>query len=295
MLSNFDSNQLNFGEIPAVVAPRPGKTVDDVRTLDDISGELEALCQLSQQLLEEEYSIDPLRCEVPTDFKLTVVIPVYNEVATLYNVVGKVCALPVRKEIVLVDDCSTDGTRDLLKEIESYEGIRVIYQQVNQGKGAALRAGFAAASGDVIIVQDADLEYSPADITRVIEPLIQKKADVVYGSRFLGDEPQDKSWVHRLGNGVLTKASNLTTGLNLTDMETCYKAFRREVLAGIEIEQNRFGFEPEITAKLASRHARFAEVPISYQARTYEEGKKIGIKDLFNAFFCIAKYGVRSS
>jgi len=265
-----------------------------IRTNAEIERQLDELAQLSEMLLEDKvYSIKPLDREIPADFKLSVVIPVYNEQATIYQVLGRVSALPFNKEIILVDDCSTDNTRQMLQDVEHVNGLRVIYQEVNQGKGAALRTGFAAATGDVIIVQDADLEYDPADIPAVVEPLINREADVVYGSRFLGDEHRDKSWIHRLGNGVLTQASNLTTGLSLTDMETCYKAFRRDVLQGIQIEQNRFGFEPEITAKLASRQARFVEVPISYQARTYQEGKKIGVKDLFNAFFCIGKYGFK--
>ena len=292
MLSNDLTG--NFAEYPEVPVVNVTPDVDaDVRGPVEIEKDLDALTSLSATLLEETYSIDALDCEIPADFKLTVVIPVYNEEATIYKVLGRVCALPFNKEIILIDDYSTDGTRELLKEIEGTEGIKVIYQAENQGKGAALRTGFAAATGDVVIVQDADLEYTPNDIPGVVEPLIKGEADVVYGSRFLGDEHQDKSWIHRFGNASLTQASNFTTGLKLTDMETCYKAFKRTLLQSVEIEQNRFGFEPEITAKLAARKARFTEVPISYEARTYEEGKKIGVKDLFNALWCIAKYGVK--
>ena len=285
----------NEQQVPVVNKSAERQDELPVRTNNDIEQQLDDLTRLSDLLLDgEDYSIEPLGCQVPADFKLSIVIPVYNEQATIYHVLGRVSKLPFPKEIILVDDCSTDNTRQMLRDVEHVDGLRVIYQEVNQGKGAALRAGFAAATGNVIVVQDADLEYNPADIPAVIAPLIKREADVVYGSRFLGDEHRDKSWIHRFGNGLLTQASNLTTGLRLTDMETCYKAFRRDALDGIQIEQNRFGFEPEITAKLANRHARFVEVPISYQARTYEEGKKIGVKDLFNAFYCIGKYGFRS-
>ena len=170
--------------------------------------------------------------------------------------------------------------------------MSVIFKEQNEGKGAALRTGFAHASGDYIIVQDADLEYNPRDIPGILLPLLKGEADVVYGSRFIGEEVQDKSWVHRMGNRVLTEASNLLSGLKLTDMETCYKAFTNNVLKDLTIEQNRFGIEPELTAKLARRGYRFTEVPITYQSRGYDEGKKIGVKDLFNAIYCIGRYGV---
>ncbi len=226
------------------------------------------------------------------DYKLSVIIPVYNEEKTLSLVISRVAALPLNTEIVIVDDFSTDGTRDILRKLEGVPGIKVILKDRNEGKGAALRTGLRHVTGDYIIVQDADLEYNPRDIPGILEPLIRGEADVVYGSRFIGDELQDESWLHRVGNAVLTGASNLLSGLKLTDMETCYKAFSKHVLRDLTIEQNRFGIEPELTAKLARRGYRFAEVPITYQSRGYDEGKKIGIKDLFNAIYCIGRYGV---
>lgn len=220
----------------------------------------------------------------------TIVIPVYNELATVARVVSRVAALPLEKEILIVDDCSTDGTVEVLKKLEDIEGITLVLKSENEGKGAALRTGFDHAKGDIIVIQDADLEYDPLEIPRLLDPILQEQADVVYGSRFL-ENTQSTSRIHRLGNGLLTKLSNLFSGLKLTDMETCYKAFRRDVLESVEINQNRFGVEPEITAKLARRGYRFVEVPITYQPRSYAEGKKIGIKDLFKAFWCIGRYG----
>ena len=239
------------------------------------------------------YEVEPLDMELPADFKLSVVIPVYNEEMTLRAIVGRVAVIPVPKEIILIDDCSTDGTREILKSLEQVSDLRVIYKPQNEGKGAALRTGFAAAQGDVVVVQDADLEYDPRDFPQLLKPILSGEADVVYGSRFLGNSQQDPSWLHRFGNGLLTRASNLFTGLRLTDMETCYKAFRRDMLTGIEIRQDRFGFEPEVTAKLARRGARVSEIPISYDGRGYEEGKKIGLKDALNAFYCIVRYGLK--
>ena len=226
-------------------------------------------------------------------YLLSIVIPVYNEEATVARVVSRVAALPLNSELVIVDDCSTDGTRDILARVADLPQVQVILKEKNAGKGAALRTGFEHATGDFVIVQDADLEYDPRDIPPIIQPLIRGEADIVYGSRFIGEVVHDKSFVHRLGNWVLTQASNLFSGLKLTDMETCYKAFTREAMEAVEIEQDRFGIEPEITAKLARRGFRFTEVPISfYESRGYDEGKKIGIKDLFNAFWCIGRYGI---
>ncbi len=227
-----------------------------------------------------------------TAYKLSVIIPVYNEEKTLGLVISRVAALPLNTEIVIVDDFSTDGTREILLKLVDVPGLKVILKEKNEGKGAALRTGLQHVTGDYIIVQDADLEYNPRDIPGILEPLLRDEADVVYGSRFIGEEQQDESWIHRMGNAVLTGASNLLSGLKLTDMETCYKAFSKQVLRDLTIEQNRFGIEPELTAKLARRGYRFAEVPISYESRGYDEGKKIGIRDLFNAIYCIGRYGV---
>jgi glycosyltransferase involved in cell wall biosynthesis len=229
---------------------------------------------------------------IPEGFKLSVVIPVYNEKQWVRELVRRVQAVPIPKEIILVDDCSTDGTRDILRELESDE-IHVIYQPKNQGKGAALREGFRHVRGDVVVVQDADLEYNPAEYPRLIQPILENQADVVFGSRFIGDNHRVLYFWHYVANLGLTMLSNMFTNLNLTDMETCYKVFRREVLADIRLKSNRFGFEPEVTAKVARRRKpawRIYEVPISYSGRTYEEGKKIGLKDAFQALYCIVRY-----
>ena len=222
----------------------------------------------------------------------TIIIPVYNELPTIARVIGRVAALPIEKEILIVDDCSTDGTVEVLKKLRDVQGIKLILKDKNAGKGAALRTGFEHATGDIVVIQDADLEYDPQEIPGLLVPILRKEADVVYGSRFLGDVQHDKSWIHRTGNAVLTQLSNFFSGLKLTDMETCYKAFRRDALNTVEIQQNRFGVEPEITAKLARKGFHFVEVPISYRPRGYDEGKKIGIKDLFKALWCIGRYGL---
>jgi glycosyltransferase involved in cell wall biosynthesis len=225
---------------------------------------------------------------------LTVVIPCYNEAGTIEKIVAAVRQAPYpAKEIIIVDDCSTDGSIEILREIIAPQVSLIIYQSVNQGKGAALRAGIRQATGDVIIIQDADLEYDPEQYPKIITPILEGKADVVYGSRFIGSEPHRVVYFwHRVGNGLLTLLSNMFTNLNLTDMETCYKAFRREVIQTIEIEENRFGFEPEITAKIARKGVRIYEVGISYHGRTYKEGKKINWKDGIRALYCIVKYNV---
>ncbi len=224
---------------------------------------------------------------IPSGFKLSVVIPVYNERAWIEELVRRVQAVPIPKEVILVDDCSTDGTRELLS---TFDDCRVVYQSVNQGKGAALRTGFQHASGDVIIVQDADLEYDPGEYPKLIQPILEGKADVVYGSRFVGETHRVLYFWHSIANRMLTTASNMVTNLNLTDMETCYKVFRRDVLAGMILKSNRFGFEPEFTAKIARKKLRIYEIPISYSGRTYEEGKKIGLTDAFAALYAILRF-----
>lgn len=227
--------------------------------------------------------------------KLSVIIPVYNERATLKHVVDKVLSVPIEIELICVDDGSNDGTREVLSELQSHHPqIKVLLQSKNMGKGAALRRGIHEATGDYVIIQDADLEYDPDDYPLLLEPLIENKADVVYGSRFLGGRPHRVLYFwHSAGNWFLTLLSNSLTNINLTDMETCYKIFRREVIQSIPIEENRFGFEPEITVKIAKRRLRIYEVGISYQGRTYEEGKKIGWKDGFRALWCLFKYSIK--
>jgi glycosyltransferase involved in cell wall biosynthesis len=224
---------------------------------------------------------------------LSVVIPCFNEAATILDLLERVRSAPVAsKQIIVVDDGSTDGTRELLQGLQA-DDLTVLLHDRNRGKGAALATGFAAARGEICIVQDADLEYDPAEYPLVIGPILQGKADVVFGSRFQGAAPHRVVYFwHRLGNGFLTLLSNMFTDLNLTDMETCYKAFRTEIIQAIRIREQRFGFEPEITAKLARRRCRIYEVGISYYGRTYDEGKKIGWRDGVRAIWCILKYNL---
>lgn len=238
---------------------------------------------------------------IPDDFLLSVVIPVYNERQTLLTLLERVKAVPVRKEIVLVDDCSVDGTRELLKELELHRrddpnnALSIWFHDTNRGKGAAVRTGFAQATGDVMVIQDADLEYDPGEIPRLLQPIITGQADVVFGSRFLGDQPHRVLYFwHYLGNRFLTTLSNCFTNLNLTDMETCYKLFTRDVMdrMGPRLKQNRFGIEPEMTARVARQGCRVFEMSISYHGRTYDQGKKIGIRDGFQALWCIVRYGL---
>jgi len=226
--------------------------------------------------------------------RLTVVIPVFNEQHTIRRVVERVQSIQVEKDIVIVDDCSQDATAEVLREIErDSSNVQCYYHGVNKGKGAALRTGFQHATGDIVIIQDADLEYDPADYGKLIAPIQGGIADVVYGSRFSGGECHRVLYFwHSVGNKFLTLVSNMFSNLNLTDMETCYKVFRREIIQSIAIEENRFGFEPEITAKISKLGCRIYEVGISYQGRTYEEGKKIGWRDGVRALWCILKYNL---
>jgi len=226
--------------------------------------------------------------------KLSVVMPCYNEAGTIEQIVNTMLAAPFSdKEIIIVDDGSTDGTAEILKKKIESKVSRVIYQHINQGKGAALRQGISLATGDIVIIQDADLEYDPFEYPKILQPIIDNKADVVFGSRFVGSEAHRVVYFwHRLGNGLITLISNMFTNLTLTDIETCYKAFRRDIIQSITIEENRFGFEPEITAKISKIKCRIYEVGISYYGRTYEEGKKINWKDGLRALYCIIKYNL---
>jgi glycosyltransferase involved in cell wall biosynthesis len=236
------------------------------------------------------------RKPIPADqFVLSVVIPVFNERETIEEVIRRVRAVSFQKEIIVVDDGSTDGTREKLRALEAEGGKfdRLVLHERNRGKGAALRSGFEKVTGDIVIVQDADLEYNPSDYPTLLQPLLDGRADVVYGSRFHNSRPHRVLYYwHSIGNKVLTTASNMFTNLNLTDMETCYKVFRAEVVRAIRIQEDRFGFEPEITAKVARLRCRIYEVGIAYDGRSYSEGKKIGWKDAVWAVFCLIRYGL---
>ncbi|HBI23194.1 MAG TPA: glycosyl transferase [Nitrospiraceae bacterium] len=225
--------------------------------------------------------------------KISVVMPVFNEARTIREIIKKIEDVDLEKEIIIVDDCSTDGTRDILKALERNPGIRVFCHEKNMGKGAALRTGFKHASGDIVIIQDADLEYNPQEYHRLIKPILDGRADVVYGSRFVTTEERRVLFFwHYLGNSFITFLSNMFTNLNLTDIETCYKVFKSDVIHSITIEENRFGFEPEITAKIAKKRYHIYEIGISYSGRDYSEGKKIGWKDGIRAIWCIFKYNL---
>jgi glycosyltransferase involved in cell wall biosynthesis len=278
---------------PTAVGGLVGCAPQDHSAVARVNESLSTLEQLAAELASDghpEHTTPDL--SLPANFKLSVVIPVYNEEATIRQVLENVSAVPIAKEIIVVDDASTDGTRQALAECEKIADISVIYKPQNEGKGAALRTGFRRVTGDVVVVQDADLEYDPGDILSIVRPIVAGKADVVYGSRFLDDEAANCRGIHRLGNACLTRLSNWFTGLDITDMETGYKAFRREVLSSFEIRQPRFGFEPEVTARIARRKYRLSEVAIRYSPRGYAEGKKIGIKDLISTLLCIVRYGL---
>jgi len=226
--------------------------------------------------------------------KLSIVIPCYNEKDTIQKILERVNASPLDKEIIIVDDGSTDGTREILSTQIAHQVDQIIFHEHNQGKGAALRSGFAAVHGDIVIIQDADLEYDPADYEQLIKPILEGKADVVYGSRFKGGQtPKVLYYRHLIGNRFLTWMSNIFTNISLSDLETGYKVFRRDIIQSITVEENRFGFEPEITAKVAKMKCRVYEVGISYSGRSYGTGKKIGWKDGFRAIWCILKYNLR--
>jgi glycosyltransferase involved in cell wall biosynthesis len=225
--------------------------------------------------------------------KLSIVIPVYNERNTLEEIIRRVEAVDLSKQIIAVDDHSTDGSEEMLEQMQQQDRLVLCRHEINRGKGAALKTGFARATGELVVVQDADLEYDPADYRKLMEPIVRGDADVVIGSRFIGGESHRVLYYwHSVGNAIITTASNMFTNLNLTDIECCYKMFRREVIQSIEIEENRFGFEPEIVAKVARKGCRVFEVGVSYSGRTYREGKKINWKDGLRAIYCVVRYNV---
>jgi glycosyltransferase involved in cell wall biosynthesis len=273
------------------VTEHPPEALAEYEYIDRLQANLR-IAEQTLGVVQEMDAAAPIERTRRTSLAVSVVIPVYNERDTVVEIVRRVQAVGIHQEIIIVDDYSVDGTRQLLVELAREPDIRVLMHGYNRGKGAALRTGFEQARGEVIAVQDADLEYDPNDLARLLEPIECGEADVVYGSRFLNNAEQDPSKFHRLGNRLLTAASNFTTGQRLTDMETCYKIFRREALSAVEIEENRFGFEPEITAKLSRLGFKIHELPISYSYRSYEEGKKIGWRDAARALWCIGKYGL---
>lgn len=283
-------------EQPAVT---PDEKPDELGRLANL---LAAQPERRVEILEKLLGVSACRSigiyPIPPGFKLSVVIPVFNEERWLAELVRRVQAVAIPKELILINDFSTDGTPAILAQIEKqYDNVRVFHQPKNMGKGAALRTGFKHCTGDLVIVQDADWEYDPGEYPKLIQPILEGRADVVVGSRFIGESHRVLYYWHSVANKALTMMSNWFTNLNLTDMETCYKVFRREVIQGMNLKSNRFGFEPEVTAKIARKRKgqpkwRVFEVPISYSGRTYEEGKKIGLKDAFQAFYCIVRFWI---
>lgn len=279
-------------------AKQPDVATDLAPLLERVAADPNARAAVLQQLLGEAACRQIGVYPIPPGFKLSVVIPVYNEERWLAELVRRVQAVEIPKELILVNDCSTDGTPAILAQLEKqYDNVRVFHQPKNMGKGAALREGFKHCTGDVVVVQDADWEYDPAEYPKLVQPILDGRADVVIGSRFIGESHRVLYYWHSVANRCLTMLSNWFTNLNLTDMETCYKVFKREVIQNIKLKSNRFGFEPEVTAKIARKRKgqapwRVYEVPISYSGRTYEEGKKIGMKDAFQALFCIIRYWI---
>ena len=274
------SVQANF---PSIDFTPVGFQQVKLKPTDSAMRELDHASQLIE-VAQEAVVINP---------QLSVIIPAYNESETIRRVVDSVLGLDISKQIIVVDDGSTDGTQETIRALQGRKGIEVVFHSRNQGKGAAIQTGIRLALGDIVIVQDADLEYDPQDILRVIQPILDGETDVVFGSRYLSNSHQDQSAVHRFGNACLTGLSNWMTNQRLTDMETCYKAFRRGLIQSIPIEQKRFGFEPEITAKIARKKLQIREVPISYKSRSWHEGKKIGIRDLISTLWCILRYRFR--
>ncbi len=289
---NHDSaiNSPLMGTEPTQIPLPPSlpSTEEPLRQTDEMLSELE---QIAQQLnSEDSYTPPETECRYPEKFRLSIVMPVFNESQTIRQIIARLLALKIPKEIIVVDDGSQDGTREILQHLADLPELRVVLKPVNQGKGSAVRTGFEQATGDVVLIQDADLEYDPRDIPQLLDPILKRQSNIVYGSRFLTNRWTGSSKLHRLGNRLLTKLSNLTTGLRLTDMETCYKVFRKEVITDLSIHQDRFGFEPEITAKVARRGHKIIELPVRYSARDWSEGKKIGIKDGIETVFCILRY-----
>jgi glycosyltransferase involved in cell wall biosynthesis len=266
------------------------------RLADTIAADPQKRVEFLQRVMGESACRQLGIVPIPLGWKMSVVIPVYNEERWLAELVRRVQVVPLPKELILVNDFSTDGTPAVLEQIQQqYDNVRIFQQPKNMGKGAALREGFKHCTGDVVIVQDADWEYDPAEYPKLVQPILDGRADVVVGSRFIGETHRVLYFWHSLANKGLTLLSNMFTDLNLTDMETCYKVFKREVIQGMTLKSDRFGFEPEVTAKIARKEKgrqkwRIYEVPISYSGRTYDEGKKIGLKDAFNALYCIVRF-----